>query len=165
MKAKNKWGLYLVGAEYVTVSSGFILGERVRPKLEKQRQQPYVSYRPQRAAAPETCDRFLMSAWFNIRPGLDQGGLAYFADGPVGPGCGPDRQKGEELKVQRPPSCGISHSSIYLGGGGRGDAGMWRCVSHAFHCREASLAWCVIHVCLFTSACRWCFDQFLNSRC
>lgn len=73
MKAKNKWGLYLVGAEYVTVSSGFILGERVRPKLEKQRQQPYVSYRPQRAAAPETCDRFLMSAWFNIRPGLDRG--------------------------------------------------------------------------------------------
>lgn len=31
MKAKNKWGLYLVGAKYVTVSSGFILGERVHP--------------------------------------------------------------------------------------------------------------------------------------
>lgn len=36
MKAKNKWGLYLVGAEYVTVSSGFILGERVHPKLDPQ---------------------------------------------------------------------------------------------------------------------------------
>lgn len=36
MKAKNKWGLYLVGAEYVTVSSGFILGEGVHPKIDPQ---------------------------------------------------------------------------------------------------------------------------------
>lgn len=36
MKAKNKWGLYLVGAEYVTVSSGFILGEGVHPKFDPQ---------------------------------------------------------------------------------------------------------------------------------
>ena len=36
MKAKNKWGLYLVGAEYVTISSDFILGERVHSKLEPQ---------------------------------------------------------------------------------------------------------------------------------
>ena len=36
MRAKNKWGLYLVGAKYVTISSGFILGERVHPKLDPQ---------------------------------------------------------------------------------------------------------------------------------
>lgn len=36
MKAKNKWGLYLVEGEYVTISSSFILGERVYPKLDPQ---------------------------------------------------------------------------------------------------------------------------------
>lgn len=36
MMAKNKWGLYLVGAGYVTVSSGFILGERVHSELDPQ---------------------------------------------------------------------------------------------------------------------------------
>lgn len=36
MKAKNKWRLYLVGAEYVTVSSGFILGEGIHPKFDPQ---------------------------------------------------------------------------------------------------------------------------------
>lgn len=34
MKAKNKWRLYFVGADCVTVSSCFILGERVHPKLD-----------------------------------------------------------------------------------------------------------------------------------
>lgn len=44
MKAKNKWGLYLVGAEYVTVSSSFILGERVlNPKLDPQSEAAGVS--------------------------------------------------------------------------------------------------------------------------
>lgn len=33
-KAQNKWGLYLMVAEYVTVSSVFILGERVHPKFD-----------------------------------------------------------------------------------------------------------------------------------
>lgn len=33
MKTKNKWRLYLVGAQYVTVSNGFILGY---PKLDPQ---------------------------------------------------------------------------------------------------------------------------------
>lgn len=36
MKAKNKWGLYLVEGEYVTISSSFILRERVYPKLDPQ---------------------------------------------------------------------------------------------------------------------------------
>ncbi|KAI4830316.1 hypothetical protein KUCAC02_001955 [Chaenocephalus aceratus] len=39
-------------------------------------------------------------------------------------GCTLDRQEGEEVKVQRPPSCGISHSSIDLRGDGGGDSGM-----------------------------------------
>ena len=43
MKAKNKWGLYLVGAEYVTVSSGFILGEGVHPKFDPQSEAAAVS--------------------------------------------------------------------------------------------------------------------------
>ena len=42
MKAINKWGLYLVGAEYVTVSSGFILNSIHSPK---------------RQFGPGTCDR------------------------------------------------------------------------------------------------------------
>lgn len=36
MKAKNKWGLYLVVTRYVTVPTGFILAGRVRPKLYPQ---------------------------------------------------------------------------------------------------------------------------------
>lgn len=43
MKAKNRWGLYLVGAEYVTVSSGFILGEGVHPKFNRQSEVAAVS--------------------------------------------------------------------------------------------------------------------------
>lgn len=36
MKAQNKWGLYLVEGECVTISSSFILRERVYPKLDPQ---------------------------------------------------------------------------------------------------------------------------------
>lgn len=36
MKAKNKWGLYLVEGESVTISFSFILRERVYPKLVPQ---------------------------------------------------------------------------------------------------------------------------------
>lgn len=39
MKAKNKWGLYLVGAGYVTVSSCFILEGRVHPLSQIQSSQ------------------------------------------------------------------------------------------------------------------------------
>lgn len=83
----------------------------------------------------------LMSVSFNIRTDLYQTPVTCWLTSKAQ--CTLVRQKGEELKVQRPPSCGISHSSIDLGGGG----GVTQecqtsqgCVSCAFHCREASFA-------------------------
>lgn len=96
----------------------------------------------------------LMSAWFNIRTDLYQASVTCWLTSWAQ--CTLDRQKGEELKVQRPPSCGISHSSIDLGGGG----GVTQecetsqgCVSCAFHCREASSAWYCPCVLVYMSRC------------
>lgn len=36
MKAQNKWGLHLLGAKYVTVACGLILGELVHSKCNPQ---------------------------------------------------------------------------------------------------------------------------------
>lgn len=65
----------------------------------------------------------LMSVWFNIRTDLCQASVTCWLTSWAHYTL--DRQKGEELKVQRPPSCGISHSSIDLKGWRRGDSGMW----------------------------------------
>lgn len=68
MKAKNKFGLYLVGAGCVTVSSGFILGVTVHPKLYPQ-SEAATGLSEQR---PEDMWPLLMSEWFNIRSDLYQ---------------------------------------------------------------------------------------------
>lgn len=59
MKAKNKGRLYLVEAQYVTVSSSFILRERVYPKLDPQSDagsQKLVTCLSEHR--PASCDRF-----------------------------------------------------------------------------------------------------------
>ena len=110
-----------------------------------------------------------MSLWFNIRTDLYQASVTCWLTSWAQ--CSVDGQKGEELKVQRPPSCGISHSGIDLGFGG----GVTQecetsqgCVSCAFHCGEVSsarteaLSMCP---CLRPAGWRWCLTHFLNWRC
>ena len=97
----------------------------------------------------------LMSVWFNISTDLGQASVTCWPTSWVQ--CTLDRQKGEELKGQRPPYCGISHSSIDLGGWWRGDSGMWNksrvCVvclslSRSLLCLVLSMCAC-LHVTLF----------------
>lgn len=96
----------------------------------------------------------LMSVWFNIRTDHCRASLTCWLTSWAQ--CTLDRQKGEELKVQRPPSCGISHLGIDLGGGG----GVTQecetsqgCVSCAFHCQEASSVWYYPCVLVYMSCC------------
>lgn len=96
----------------------------------------------------------LMSVWFNIKNDLYQASVTcWLTSWDL---CTLDRQKGEEFKVQRPPSYGISHSSIDLGGGG----GVTQecetsqgCVSCVFHCWEASSACHYPCVLVYMSCC------------
>lgn len=80
MKAQNKWGLHLLGAKYVTVPCGFILGVRVHSKFN-----PTVwnssYFQASTSKGTETCEWFLMSVQFNIR--TDQPALP-FAGWPAG---------------------------------------------------------------------------------
>lgn len=147
-----------MGAEYVTVSSGFILGERVHPKLDPQSEawsQKLVTcfsrHRPGGVMWP-----LLMSLWFNIRTDLYQAWVTCWLTSWAR--CTLDRLKGEELKVQRPPSCGISHSAIDL----RGGWGVTQecetsqgCVPCAFAVKKPRLpgAWCSPCVLVYISCC------------
>lgn len=73
MKAKNRRRLYLVGAEYVTVSSGFILGEGIHPKLDP-RSQKLQSDHKSVTGFSELCAvcPALMSVWFHLKTDLYQ---------------------------------------------------------------------------------------------
>lgn len=111
----------------------------------------------------------LMSARFNIRTDHCLASLTCWLTSWTQ--CTLDGQKGEELKVQRPPSGGISHLGIDLGGGG--GVGWLRNVKQLKGvCRvhftvEKPPPPGIIHVCLFTcpAVCRWRLTQFLNWRC
>lgn len=61
MKAQNKWGLHLLGAKYVTVPCGFILGVRVHSKFNPQFETAVIS-RLQPAKARRHVTGFNVSA-------------------------------------------------------------------------------------------------------
>lgn len=109
----------------------------------------------------------LMSVWFNIRSDHCRASLTCWLTSWAQ--CTLDRQKGEELKVQRPPSCGISHLGIDLGvvEGWLRNVKQVKGVCRVHFTVKKPPPSGIIHVCLFTcpAVCRWCLTQFLNWRC